>query len=155
MIQRINPYNRRQLKFLYGTRFNAKVMETLYCKEIPEFEQHVEYIQKKDKEGHLFFIVIDYKLALEGKFYMVGYCQAQCIKENVWELGWAIHPSVQGQGYGKRSVQLLLNELTYMNASSAELVVQKKNLRAFALYAKCGFVVTETTDDSWRMSISL
>ena len=151
-IKRINPYNKNHLDFLYETRFNSDVIKTLLPSEKPSFEKHVAYIRAKDTSGHLFFLC---HVEDHNEDVLVGYCQCFSIGENVWELGWVIHPVCQNKGYGKQSVQLLLDEVSAMGGIAAELVVLKENVRAFSIYVRSKFEVVEDLGGSYRMRLEL
>ena len=147
-LQRINPFNTVELLFMYETRFHPEVVKTLISAEKPNYDKHVEYLRRKDQSGHLFFICY-------GDLLPVGYCQCFSIRENVWELGWVVHPNHQGKGFGVTSVNLLVKEVLNMGGHIAELIVMKCNSKAFSIYQKSGFKILEDCGDSWRMSLFL
>ncbi|MFX3617124.1 MAG: GNAT family N-acetyltransferase [Sporolactobacillus sp.] len=56
--------------------------------------------------------------------------------------GFAIQPTFQGQGYGRRFLALLIQDLFAKGYSQIKLEVDSKNSRALHLYQKTGFIET-------------
>ncbi|WP_334076641.1 GNAT family protein [Paenibacillus sanfengchensis] len=111
---------------LYGNRVNlSKVtvddldfISDLECnKKIWVYEESVEsdreavrenYLEKMDSESYYDFLVTS---EIEGKTEPIGLAQIWSYVDhrNSWELGFAVLPPYQGQGYGAEATKLLLD----------------------------------------------
>jgi ribosomal protein S18 acetylase RimI-like enzyme len=85
----------------------------------------------------LIYVLVDHECR-------VGYCQAyDFVGTDHVELGFAVGFEEQGKGYGRRMVEMLVREMECrMPGRKIVLKVKADNVRAKALYGKCGFVLT-------------
>ncbi|KFN02578.1 GNAT family N-acetyltransferase [Bacillus clarus] len=60
--------------------------------------------------------------------------------------GFAVHPSHQGQGYGKSILTYMVHTLVTKGHKTIELEVETKNNNALKLYEQCGFEITTKYD---------
>ena len=63
-------------------------------------------------------------------------------------LGVAVHPAYRGQGFARLVVELLHTEARLKGARQVRLRVSPDNHAAIALYAKIGYVFSETLDST-------
>ena len=81
--------------------------------------------------------IINEKEVLVG---FITYKQSNYYK-NVYSIGITIGSRYWNRGYGKDSINILLNYLfNELGAIRVELEVIKSNIRAIACYKKCGFI---------------
>ena len=67
--------------------------------------------------------------------------EPSCFKHTLANLTLVVHPSFQGQGWGKKIFSHLLNELKHSNILRVELTVRQSNPSAIKLYQSLGFKI--------------
>jgi hypothetical protein len=93
---------------------------------------------------------------LEGA--QVGYFRILRHDKSSWQIGADIHPSFQRQGIATHAYESFIKEVILREISPPkflDLKVLKKNLIAYSLYLKLGFVVISESSEDIEMSLQL
>ena len=120
--------------FLYETRRHSEIVPFLFGEPPESLALHKAWLKDNVPSERLLFI-----LKVDGK--SVGYCQAYNFEGNTVEVGFVVHPNWQGNGYGSKMVDLLVEEIKRrMPEKKIVLEVKANNLMAIGLYQRHGFV---------------
>src|SRR5687768_9984459 len=123
--------NEKELRFMFETRRHPEVASKLLGQAPATYEQHLEWLKKNHLiTRNIYLIVTDE---------MVGYCQMLFMPSEEAELGWVVHPDHQSKGFGRFSVQALIDEAHKDGRKKLCLYVKKENEKAIGLYESCGF----------------
>ncbi|MGG0847032.1 GNAT family N-acetyltransferase [Peribacillus simplex] len=104
----INPWEDKDLDLLF--QLNApEMMAHLGGPESNEqiMKRHQRYLQLGNK-GCMFSIILFPETEAAGS---VGYWQTEWNNENVYEIGWSVLPSFQGQGIASHAVKALIAKI--------------------------------------------
>lgn len=121
--------------FAYEVRSHPEVARFLFGLPPESMAKHRAWIRANVPSRRLMFLAKD-----GGR--RVGYCHA--IPGDEVEVGFAVHPSHQGNGYGGFMVDALVDVLRReMPGRKVVLTVMTGNERAVRLYERKGFVRRE------------
>ncbi|MGL4401636.1 MAG: GNAT family N-acetyltransferase, partial [Luteolibacter sp.] len=101
------------------------------------FKEHCTYLRESIARGRRFFLL---DVSSEGLTpCTIGYTQANPISERRSELGWVILPEYQGQGWGRKAVDALIEKALSFSPGGLTLEVLASNGKAIHLYGRAGF----------------
>ncbi|RLL43694.1 GNAT family N-acetyltransferase [Oceanobacillus piezotolerans] len=118
--------------------FNLEVELDVLCFGFSEKEAQEYNYRLREEEGHNFYIIVREDKAV-GKI-RVAYQDGEA-----WIYGFAIYPSSQGHGYGRKALMNIVNQ-EYTKGYDVYLEVEAKNDHALRLYKSCGFEVMQAQD---------
>jgi len=126
----VKEINNEILDFLFKTRTNPEIDKHLSGKPPSNYSEHVKYLQQKWE---------NFRLLIDENGNYIGYSQIAPKENNSCELGFVISPDYQGKGFGKKLVELTLEEVKEQY-NIVFLLVKKDNSKAIRMYEKFGFV---------------
>lgn len=134
--------------FLYNSRTNPEVSAMLTGQPPATFEQHLSFFEKNQNKSRYIYI------AFCGED-RVGYSQIYAITNSQLEVGFVVHPSFQGKGYGKDLVLRTIEKARslYPNKEIV-LYVKSDNSKAVHIYQNMGFREVSNRDNLSYMVLS-
>lgn len=131
--------NDMDVRFVYEVRRNPEVAKFLFGDPPDSLEAHKAWLETNVPEKRLMFVA---KVSSGVLTWCVGYFHA--IPGDEVEVGFAVHPDMQGNGYGGFMVDALVAWLAvHLPGKKVILRVKTDNRRAVSLYERNGFVRRE------------
>lgn len=129
----LNLNDLQHLEMMYSVRTHPLVAMHLRKDPPTHFAAHVNYLNHIGSNKKFYLIQADSSLC--------GYCQFDILEQKL-EIGISIHPDFCNRGIGTLALPLFLQKIKKLDLTKNKpitLFVKKDNLRAIALYTKCGF----------------
>ena len=136
-LELIDQNNETDVVFVYETRRHPKIVPFLFGKPPENLDTHKAWLMDNVPDKRLLFVMkVDEK--------PVGYCQAYDFRgKDTVEAGFVVHPEHQDRGYGRRMIDLFIEEMElWMPEKKMVLNVKADNVKAVELYKHCGFAET-------------
>ena len=115
-------------------------------KQVPDFDRLKDwYLKNIVREDRLFFLA--YQNITEGGILGYLYMDIIGIKKDVIDIGYGVHQSMNGKGYGTEIINFACNywKSNLRNIKLIEAWVAVKNIGSIRVFIKNGFVKTEET----------
>ena len=142
----IKPYALEDVDGLVELLTNPEITKTFMVPEFASMEQAqnlakklIAFSQKEDTK-HL-----EYGIYLDGK--LIGFINDCGVEKDEIEIGYAIHPDYQGNGYATEAVQAIICELRDMGFRKVIAGFFEENIASSRVMQKCGMRPNGVTEE--------
>lgn len=142
----LKPYSKQDTNGLIDILTAPEVTDTFMVPEMESRRCLEELVQKLivfsqiEDDKHL-----EYGIYLKGQ--LIGFVNDCGIEDDEIEIGYAIHPRYQGQGYAAEAVRAVMTELREMGFQRIAAGYFSENTASLRVMQKCGMQQTDQTEE--------
>lgn len=146
---RISPWNKTDFdrnEIIFAMKLLGNELPVPLSKRV----NIASYVDKILDNGEMFLLFERYKI-----YGIIAFYANNLITKKAFLIIVSLLPNVQGMGYGKKLIQVMLNRCVFLEMDSVELMIHESNKNAIFLYKRFGFVTVSSDEKVLKMVVNI